>query len=171
MIGMVWGATKAECDEPHPCDDLRPGGLPVDRAISIDAPPALVYAWLCQLRVAPYSYDLLDHWGRPSPRQRDPRLVELEVGQHFMAHFELASFVLDQHITLVAGKIAVTYAVRPEGTGTRLVARVRMSAPRIAGRLLAIGDLVMMRKQLLTLQELAEAEHHAAPRARLEPRQ
>ncbi|MFI6046990.1 hypothetical protein ACIA8C_35595 [Nocardia sp. NPDC051321] len=96
--------------------------------------------------------------------------MELEVGQHFMAHFELASFALNQHITLVAGKIAVTYAVRPEGAGTRLVARVCMSGPRIVGRLLAIGDLAMMRKQLLTLRGLAEAENRAEPRAGLEPR-
>ncbi|MFI6995902.1 hypothetical protein [Nocardia sp. NPDC050175] len=170
MIGMVWGATKAECDVPLPCDDLRPGGLQADRAITIDAPHELVYPWLCQLRVAPYSYDLLDHWGRRSPRHRDPRLVELEVGQPFMAHFELASFVPNQHITLVAGKIAVTYAVHPKGTGTRLVARVRMGGPRMIGRLLAVGDLVMMRKQLLTLQGLAEAENHAELRARLAPR-
>ncbi|MFD6156062.1 hypothetical protein ACFWF7_23995 [Nocardia sp. NPDC060256] len=163
MIGLVWGATEAECEAPLPCDDLRPDGRQVDRAISIDAPHDLVYAWLCQLRVAPYSYDLLDHWGRPSPRHRDPRLVELEVGQHFMAHFELASFVPNECMTLIAGNIAVTYAVRPEGKGTRLVARVRMSVPRIVGRLLAIGDVVMMRKQLLTLKELAEAESAAEP--------
>lgn len=169
MIGIVWGATEAECGDPLPCDELRPGALHADRAISIDAPPSLVYAWLCQLRVAPYSYDLLDRWGHPSPRRRDPQFVELEVGQHFMTHFELTSFALDRHITLVAGKIAVTYAVRPEGPGTRLVARVCMSGPRIVGQLLAIGDLVMMRKQLLTLRELAEAENNAEPRARLEP--
>ncbi|WP_433664806.1 hypothetical protein ACQPW1_23225 [Nocardia sp. CA-128927] len=167
MIGLVWGATEAECADPLPCDALQPVGLQADRAISIDAPYGLVYAWLCQLRVAPYSYDLLDRWGRPSPRHRDPKLAELEVGQRFMGQFDLASFALSQHITLVTGKIAVTYAVRPEGAGTRLVARVRMGGPWIVGRLLAVGDLVMMRKQLLNLKELAEIEDHAEPRARL----
>ncbi|MEV6560562.1 hypothetical protein AB0M22_32925 [Nocardia sp. NPDC051756] len=165
ISGLVWGSTAAECADPMPCDDLRPDGLQVDRAISIDAPPDLVYAWLCQLRVAPYSYDLLDHWGRPSPRHREPRLTELAVGQRFMGLFDLISFEPNRHITLFTGKVAVTYAVHPEGAGTRLVVRVRMNSPRAVGHLLAIGDLIMMRKQLLTLKELAEAEVRAVPRA------
>ncbi|MER7454678.1 hypothetical protein ABTW96_30810 [Nocardia beijingensis] len=159
--GTVWGATEAEREAPLPCDDRQPGGLQADRAISVDAPPALVYAWLCQLRVAPYSYDLLDHFGRRSPRRRDPMLTELAVGQRFMSQFELMSFVLGRHITLVSGKVCVTYAVRPEGAGTRLVVRVRCAAPKIVAAALALGDLIMMRKQLLTLKELAEAEHRA----------
>jgi hypothetical protein len=156
--GLVWGATEAECEQPLPCDDLEPGGLQADRAISIDATPNVVYAWLCQLRVAPYSYDLIDHFGRRSPRHRDPELTDLAVGQRFMSQFDLVSFASGRHLTLVAGKVFVTYAVRPEGTGTRLVARVRCRAPWLVGRLLVLGDVVMMRKQLLTLKELAEAE-------------
>ena len=113
--------------------------MPADRAISIDASPQVVYAWLCQLRVAPYSYDLLDRFGRRSPRRRDPDLAELEVGQRFMSQFDLVSFVPDRHITLVTGKICVTYAVRPReaepaswsgctAVHRQVVARVRPSA-------------------------------------------
>jgi hypothetical protein len=159
--GLIWGATEAECAQHLPCDDLNPDGVQADRAISIDASPQLVYAWLCQLRVAPYSYDLLDRRGRRSPRHRDPELTELEVGQRFMGQFDLVSFVLGRHITLVAGKICVTYAVRPEGGGTRLSVRMQCGVPRLVGRVLAMGDLLMMRKQLLTLKELAEAEERA----------
>ncbi|MEV0029853.1 hypothetical protein [Nocardia sp. NPDC050793] len=158
ISGKVWGATEAERDAPLPCDELEPRGLQTDRAISIDASPCVVYNWLCQLRVAPYSYDLLDNWGRPSPRERDPQLTELEAGQEFMSVFRLESFVLGRHITLVSGRIAVTYAVRPEGVGSRLVVRTRFGTPRIVGHLLAFGDVFMARKQLLTLRELAEAE-------------
>ncbi|MEV6391929.1 hypothetical protein [Nocardia xishanensis] len=166
VTGKVWGATEAERDAPQPCDELELGGLQADRAISIAAPPCLVYHWLCQLRVAPYSYDLLDNWGKRSPRERDPRLTELEVGQRFMSAFRLESFVLGRHITLVSGRIAVTYAVRPERDGTRLVIRIRCGATRLVGHLLAFGDVFMARKQLLTLRELAEAE---ARRAVTEP--
>ena len=129
-----------------------------DRAVSIAAPPRIVFAWLCQLRAAPYSYDLLDNLGRRSPRERDPELVHLEVGQRFMTLFALQSFVADDQVTLVAKGVAVTYAVRPEGAGSRLHVRVLFGGPRLLARLLALADLVMMRKQLLTLKSLAERE-------------
>ena len=154
--GLTWGARPAERVEALPCDALCPRGLQADRAISIDAPPPIVFAWLCQLRVAPYSYDILDNLGRRSPRQRDPELVHLEVGQRFMTLFALQSFVDDEQITLRSNGVAVTYSVRPEGAGTRLHARVLFAGPRPVARVLALGDLVMMRKQLLTLKSLAE---------------
>ncbi|WP_405181306.1 hypothetical protein OG225_09225 [Nocardia sp. NBC_01377] len=159
--GLVWGATEAEREIPLPCDVERPGGTRSDRAVSVDAPPSVVYAWLCQLRVAPYSYDLLDNFGEPSPRHRDPALTELERGQRFMSTFTLVSFVLGGHLTLTSGRVCVTYAVRPEGAGTRLLVRVRWGLPRILAAALSLGDLVMMRKQLLTLKELAEREARA----------
>ena len=155
--GLNWGATPAERAASQPCDALAPkAATRADRAISIDAPPATVFAWLCQLRVAPYSYDILDNVGRRSPRKRDPKLTELEVGQRFMTMFALQSFVNDEHITLRSKGVAVTYAVRLEGAGSRLHVRVLFEGPTLLGRALALGDLVMMRKQLLTLKWLAE---------------
>jgi hypothetical protein len=74
-----------------------------------------VFSWLCQLRVAPYSYDLLDNIGRRSPRERNPELVRLEVGQRFMTVFALQSFVNGEQITLRSTGVAVTYRVQPEG--------------------------------------------------------
>ncbi|MEV6278791.1 hypothetical protein [Nocardia sp. NPDC051832] len=158
MPGVVWGATEAEQELPLPCDEVQPRGHQADRAISIAAPPGLVYSWLCQLRVAPYSYDLLDNFGRKSPARRDPALTELEAGQSFMTAFRLHSFVLSRHLTLVSGNLCVTYAVCPEGAGTRLLVRLRWRIPRIAFYALTFGDVIMMRKQLLNLKSLAEAE-------------
>lgn len=156
---LNWGATAHEQQSALPCDALAPGAtVSADRAISIDAPPATVFAWLCQLRVAPYSYDLLDNIGRRSPRARDPELTRLEVGQKFMEMFTLRSFAEVEHLTLQSGKVTVTYAVRSSAEGTRLHVRIRFEGPRIIGWALAMGDLVMMRKQLLTLRELAERE-------------
>jgi len=68
----------------------------------------------------------------------------------------------------------VTYAVLPDDGLTRLVARVlvarvlfgppgdHLGAP-LAGRALALGDLVMMRKQLLTLTARNEAHPPNGP--------
>lgn len=157
---LNWGATAHERAARLPCDALAPAAaISADRAISIDAPLATVFGWLCQLRVAPYSYDLIDNFGRRSPRTRDPELTHLQAGQRFMQIFTLRSFVDDEHVTLQSGKVAVTYAVQTQAVGsTRLHVRVRFAGPRPFGWTLALGDLVMMRKQLLTLRDLAEQE-------------
>ncbi|NKZ14012.1 hypothetical protein HGA11_23820 [Mycolicibacterium septicum DSM 44393] len=156
---LNWGATAQERNAALPCDVLTEvTALCADRAISIDAPVSTVFGWLCQLRVAPYSYDLLDNFGRRSPRSRNPELTQLRTGQRFMQIFTLCSFIDGEHVTLQSGKVAVTYAVRSETGGTRLHVRVRFDGPRIIGWAMAAGDVVMMRKQLLTLRDLAERE-------------
>jgi hypothetical protein len=173
MIGTTWGATPAERAARLPCDNLMPDAVQLDRAISIAAPPAVVFAWLCQLRVAPYSYDLLDNTGRRSPRTRLPALTDLAVGQPFVRIFgrayvfELAAFAHNEHITLKPrsgsamsrfGSVSNTYVVQPEGMGTRLHVRVLFHGPWLLGQALALANLLMMRKQLYTLKSLAEQE-------------
>jgi hypothetical protein len=173
MIGTTWGATPAEKAASLPCDDLMPAAVRFDRAISTDAPPPIVFAWLCQLRVAPYSYDLLDNAGRRSPRARSHELTDLAVGQPFVRIFgrtyvfELASFATNQHITLQPrqgsamnrfGSVANTYSIRPEGDGTRLHVRVLFDGPWLLGQSLALVNLLMMRKQLRVLKSLAERD-------------
>ncbi len=162
----IWGATPAEIADRYPCDELVPG--PTEswfRAVDVDAPPAQVFRWLCQLRVAPHSYDVLDNFGRPSPRTLTPGLAELSPGQPVMNVFTLAGFVRDLELTvrltdrwarLMLGDLAVTYRTTPG----RLVAKLGVSARPLSSvrrRLLAWGDLVMMRRQLHTLAELASA--------------
>jgi hypothetical protein len=157
--GLTWGVQPSEQTAALPCDGLRRrAGIQADRAIDIAAPPSIVFCWLCQLRVAPYSYDILDNFGRRSPRERNPELRHLEIGQRFMTIFALQSFVDGEQITLLAKAVAVTYAVRPDGAGSRLHVRVLFGGPTLLARLLALGDLVMMRKQLITLKSLAERE-------------
>lgn len=164
--GLTWGVRPGERTTPLPCDGVLPSaGVRADRAISVAAPPSIVFGWLCQLRVAPYSYDSLDNLGRRSPRRRDPELTRLAVGQRFMTIFVLRSFLDGRQITLQSKGVAVTYAIRPEGEGSRLHARVLFAGPRLLAQALALGDLLMMRKQLLTLKSLAEteADHRRIP--------
>jgi hypothetical protein len=162
-----WGATAAERAAPLPCDELVAGDVMVlNRALDVAAPAAVTFRWLCQLRVAPYSYDLLDNGGRRSPRTLTPGLDRLALGQPMCRIFTLDSFEPGSSLTLrltsararrAFGDVAITYAVVPTGPATsRIVARVRAAGlDPVRRRALAWGDLIMMRKQLRTFAALA----------------
>jgi len=160
-----WGATADERATPLACDELLADApVRLHRAVTVAAPASLVFRWLCQLKLAPYSYDLIDNFARTSPRELVAGTERLEVGQRFMSIFSLASFEHDRHITLRSRRTAVSYAVIPTNGNTRLLARVLFDPPggrlgaALIGRALALGDLVMMREQLLTLKLLAERD-------------
>lgn len=174
LLGYVWGSTAAEQAAPYPCDALMPDPQQVAyRAIEVAAPAALVWRWLCQLRVAPYSYDWIDNWGRRSPRELTPGLEQLEVGQRALAFFEIAGFEVDRSITLLArrsvfGRLALSYCVSPSGLEhSRLTVKLAVVYPRGIGwclrRVPPLGDLLMMRKQLRTIKRLAERDHRRRP--------
>jgi hypothetical protein len=164
----TWGSTPEERADVYPCDALveRPD-IVVFRAVDVAAPAATTFRWLCQLRVAPYSYDWIDNLGKRSPRELTPGLEELEVGQQVATIFRLASFEPDRSMTIdsttvLFGRVAITYRVLPVAPdGCRLVAKVLCATPRnplgaVMQWILPAGDLVMMRRQLLTLRDLAE---------------
>jgi hypothetical protein len=172
-VAHTWGTTPAERSEPYPCDrHLDPPFEVAHRGIDIAAPAPVVFRWLCQLRLAPYSYDLLDNLGRRSPRELTPGLDRLEIGQRFMTIFDLVEFERDRHVTLklrragrIFGEVAVTYRVLPQSESrSRLLVKLVYRPPgpqalsRAYGLVLPWGDLVMMRKQLRTLASLAERD-------------
>jgi hypothetical protein len=168
-----WGSTEAERAASYKCAEVLPDAAKsLYRAIDVEAPPEVVFRWLCQLRVAPYSYDLLDNLGRRSPRELTPGLERLEVGQRFMMIYELVEFEPGHQITVVINKLfrgafgtqAVTYNVtQRDGGGSRLVANRRLKPPRgphgpLIKLNLPVIDLLMTRKQLKTLSKLAERQ-------------
>jgi hypothetical protein len=167
----VWGATAEELRLDYPCDRHLPHhDQALFRAVDVDAPAPVLFRWLCQLRVAPYSYDWVDNLGRPSPRELIPGLDQLEVGQRVMTVFRLVEFQRDRHLTAVLvgrsrrmfGEVAITYLTLPlDARRSRLLVKLLVAyASRITGAAMRLlfppGDLVMMRKQLLTLKQLAE---------------
>ena len=171
-LPFFWGATSAERSSSYPCDALAsPGSCLAVRAVSCAADPDGVFGWLCQLRRAPYSYDLLDNFGRRSPRALRADLLDLHDGQTFMTIFTLVGHVQGRSITLalkpglptaVFGPLVCTYEVRPDTAGSRLLCALQVPlvgaiAPHLRRRLLCWGDLVMMRKQLLTLAALSRS--------------
>lgn len=166
----AWGVTRAEIGAAYPCDALAdPPAQGIWRGVDVAAPAEVVFRWLCQLKVAPYSYDWIDNLGRRSPRRLTPGAERLERGQRVMTIFDLAGFREGEHLTMVIrpgarrvfGPLAISYVVRPAGPGAcRLVVKqagtCATRGARLRFALLAWGDLVMMRRQLLNLAALAE---------------
>jgi hypothetical protein len=179
-LASSWGATAAERTISFPCDrSLNPFDAAYFRAVQVQAPAPVVYRWLCQLRVAPYSYDWIDNGGKVSPRELIPGLDQLQVGQRIMTIFQLVDFELNRHITLrlcaahakaLFGEIAGSYVIFPQSEQCcRLVVKLLVRYPpsragALMRRWLPWGDLFMMRKQLLTLKHLAEQQSRDAER-------
>lgn len=171
-IANTWGSTPIERTLPFPCDEYLPNPEGVYfRAVTVQAPAHVVYEWLCQLRVAPYSYDWIDNFGRQSPRSLTPGLENLEIGQRVMTIFKLVDFEPDRHLTItlsspqsieIFGEIAASYVILPQTEQScRLVAKLLICYPHGSfwswmRWFLPWGDLFMMRKQLLNLKNLAE---------------
>lgn len=169
-----WGSTAAERVCSYPCDQYLSHVDDVYfRAVDVHAPASVVFRWLCQLKVAPYSYDWLDNSGNQSPRKLLPGLENLAIGQRVMTIFRLVDFERDRHLTMVMvrpravalfGSIALSYVIYPQTEHTcRLVAKLLVQYPSkgvwaMMRLILPLGDLIMMRKQLLTLKKLAEHE-------------
>jgi hypothetical protein len=164
-------STPAERTADYPCDCyLQDSAKPYVRAIGVKADPDLTYRWVCQLTVAPYSYDLIDNRGRRSPRELTPGADGLKVGDEFMICTvrdlepgRLISGVATPQMEKVFGPIALTYAVVPQADGdSRIVVKLWLGARGRLGGLkraaLVLGDAVMMRKQLTTLRDLAERD-------------
>ena len=174
MIGDRWGASDSETLRRYPCDDFV--SSPVLRAwrgVHVHARHGAVWPWVAQVRLAPYSYDWIDNCGRRSPREL-AGLPEPEVGMRFTttggrALGRIVSVDPGRHLTGTIMGAFMSYVVVPQDDGTtRLLLKVVSRPARWAGPALSVGDLVMARRQLLNLKQLAERHHHrSAPVAAL----
>ena len=164
-----WNATSDEEKEIFPCDQYMMSEYrSMIRAIDVLASANIVFRWICQLKLAPYSYDWIDNWGRQSPRQLTPGVEQLAIGQNFMigriVEFEEGrqiTCVIHPKLETIFGLMSLTYAVQNTSPRVcRLVVKIDVGArnwmERLRRFILAWGDLIMMRKQLLTIKSLAE---------------
>ncbi len=172
--GSIWGARPEEGARPFPCDGLIEGASQIWlRGVDIAAPPGLAFLWLCQMRVAPYSYDWIDNLGRRSPQRLIAGLDDLAAGQTVMTIFKLTSFEKDRHLTLVSkdsgllpkfAKLAISYLIVPQSAQScRLLVKAEVAYPRhllgwLSKTFLPMGDWIMMRRQLLNFKRLAERD-------------
>jgi hypothetical protein len=69
VIGDRWGVTEAETTRWYRCDDLVPSPvLQVWLGVTVRARREYVWSWVSQIRLAPYSYDWIDNFGRSPPQ-------------------------------------------------------------------------------------------------------
>ena len=168
----TWGTTEEDRALEFPCESyFEPPLYGYYRAIEVLAPSDVVFRWLCQLRVGTYGgFDLIDNFGRRSPRELTPGADQLESGQRILTMFELVEFAHGESISMRAampfslffGQVGVTYRVVPSGASrcrivTRAVAPVKGHAWR--RELFPIAELQLMRSQLQTLKQLAEKQY------------
>ncbi|MEU7919458.1 polyketide cyclase [Micromonospora zamorensis] len=136
--------------------------------MSIAVPAAAVWPWVAQLRLAPYSYDWIDNRGRRSPRQLQG-LPEPQVGEAFTTAGgrklgRIVSVDPGKQLTSTIMGAFMSYVLVPqEHDRTRLLLKVVMQTTRWAALGLSIGDLIMARRQLLNLKQLAEHNGHHGP--------
>lgn len=173
-----WGATDMEVSRVMAGDDLVPQAAHVTtRAVTIDARPEDVWAWLVQMgygRAGMYSYDWVDRamgiLDEESSRRILPEHQHLAVGDVIpmgsgpswpvTAVEPNRSLVL--HIQQPGVDITWSYLLEELGRGrTRLVLRIRtwlpltpQLAPLMA--LMDPGEFLMVRKHLLGIKERAE---------------
>ena len=161
-LGDRWGATPDEIAADYPCDEFVPSATcEAWRAVTVDAPIGVVWRWLMQVRLAPYSYDWIDNLGRKSP---DTMLMldDPQVGQHFSTAFgrrfgEVLAVEPQRSLTARIMGTTMCYDLHPIDAGrTRLVLKLAAQCPPVLAEALAMGDLVMARRQLLNFKKLAE---------------
>jgi hypothetical protein len=168
MIGDRWGVAESETLRPYPCDEfVSSPALQAWRGVRVEAPAIAVWPWIVQVRLAPYSYDWIDNLGRRSPREL-ASLPEPQVGDRFTtaAGRELGRVVSVAPGKQLTGTIMGAYMsyvlVSQEPGVTRLLLKVVMQTARWAAIGLSVGDLVMARRQLLNLKQLAEHRQRQA---------
>lgn len=183
---LRWGATDGEVRAAMPGDELVPrASFTATRAITIGAPPALVWPWLVQMgyrRAGFYTYDLLDNAGFDSAGRILPQYQQLKIGDWMpMAKkvndttaFKVKAFKINEW--LLWQKPDSTWAwklIRLDGDRTRLISRLKQRYPwekpgsaMLTLVLLEFGDFPMMRRVLTGIK--VRAEQSLAP-SRAEP--
>jgi hypothetical protein len=174
-------ADSTERRRPLPGDDFIP--TPVEtltHAISIAAPPGLVWGWVVQMgagtRAGWYSYDRLDNGGRESAARLIPELQEVAVGTVFPAlpgiteGFVVHAFHAGHWLVLAwpgpgeRPSVTWTFVLEPDAVGTRLLVRARAGPGyRFRGLpqwtsliIVRLVHFLMERRQLLGIAQRAE---------------
>jgi hypothetical protein len=157
LVARPWlfrlGATEEEAVAVLPGDDLVPDAqIHGTRAVTIEAPPDLVWPWLAQIgyrRAGWYAFDFADNSGIPSAREIIPELQHPEIGQVIGEEgYRIVEFEPPHHLLLELdhpqvewvfkegvwprfGHSTWAFVLRPidDGARTRLISRMHYYLP------------------------------------------
>lgn len=171
-----WGSNSKDRQSDFGCDELikDPNSIWY-RAVDVNAPAGLVYKWICQMKIAPYSYDNLDNRGNQSPQNLEPGTDKLKKGQKMMTIFNIESFTPGKEINLTMDMppkewakwyvpSAISYKIETSAKNkSRIIVKYIAKWPyTLRGwferYLIVIADFIMMRRQLLNFKKLAERD-------------
>jgi hypothetical protein len=171
---LNWGATPQEVNARLPGDDLLDDAeMVATRAITVDAPPSAIWPWLAQMGVGrggAYTYDWIERLFGLEIHNVDrivPELQELKVGDVLPMRpndpgMRVEVLVRERALSTRSedGSWVWSFALEPHNGSTRLIsrnrARVRTVGQRAAMAPMELGSLVMERKMLHTIKDLAE---------------
>jgi hypothetical protein len=174
---VTWGATPEEVAGLLPGDGLLPEAeLISTRAITIAAEPSAVWPWLVQMgsgRGGAYTYDWIENLfglDMHSAGEILPQFQHLAVGDVLPLgstgpgmRVEMCEPDRTLAIRSTDGAWVWIFELHPDGRGTRLISRNRISPPGAsrARRLvydlvMSPGSLIMERRMLLGIKERAE---------------
>jgi hypothetical protein len=162
MIGDRWNVTDDEVARSYPCDQfVASPTLRAWRGVTVGTTQEVLWPWVAQIRLAPYSYDWIDNLGRRSPQEL-MGLSEPVVGEPFTTAAATRPFgrILAveplEHLTAEIMGACMSYVLVPQEQSTRLLMKLVTNASNWVAPFLSVGDLVMARRQLLNLKGLAE---------------
>ena len=143
------------------------------RCIEIRAGASDIYVWLKQLRIAPYSYDLIDNRCKKSPDHIIENLPPLKINTHYLLafhifEFEENSFIvcrfcepINPPVNLYMKSLFFEYRIVEQGTKTKLWCKIKgYYNTDISSKgfffIFSIVNKIMMKRQLRNIKKLSE---------------
>ena len=172
--GVHWGSTTKERQREMPGDEYLEDGpaarVAMTRAISIGAPPDVVWPWIAQLGRGAgwYSVDWLDNGRRSSASHIVSWIPEPQLGdataigylRHVDSGRSLAWWVDGVSFAGAQSRLVTSYLVKSEGQGSRLISRMSadatgLTAP-VALLVFRVVDSIMASRQLIGIRDRVE---------------
>jgi hypothetical protein len=143
------------------------------RCIEIGADASDIFAWLKQLRIAPYSYDFIDNRRRKSPDYIIENLPALKINTHYLLAFHIAEFKensfvvcrfcepINPPVNLYMKGLYIEYRIAEQGINTKLWCKIKgyINSDLYSKGffyIFSVVNKIMMTRQLKNIKKLSE---------------